>query len=804
MDSVKTAQSLLARQPLSEFLPYLAYEHDRKLYTLDSGIGFMFECAPQFMGEAGAQVMRGLFEQLLPSGTSLQVMMYASPNIGRYLNNYLMAREAVYGESTYSELCRRQTDFLRDGTQRSVIKGASVVVRDFRLFVSVVVPIVRSPEAFASNMEKVADIREIVMQALNTGDLDPRDLDPEGLINLMSELLNPGHPYGEVLHYDPKLTIKDQVIYTDTMIKVHEDHMDIDGKFVKSLTIRQYPQEWDVSKGVNFTGSLFENAKQIPIPFLLVLNCEYVDRSVAQSKIARKAMAAGYQAFGPFAKWFPKLSMKKQAFDDLAVALENGESPIYAYMNMFFYADDRKQAANVATTVDGLFRSLNFITQQDSYIMLPLFLQALPMCYQAATQTDLHRRKTFTTANVAELMPVQADWRGFGAPAILLISRRGQLQTFDVFSNPSGGYSGVIVAATGKGKSVFCNRMTVSYLGMGAKIWTIDVGRSYDKLCELVGGEFVVFDRSARVCINPFSTIVDINDEMAILKSIVAQMASSTRLDDLSLSYIEEAIKEEYVLKNTKMSVTDVARRLESGGDGRQRDLAKMLYPYTDRGAYAMFFEGEATISPKSQYTVLELGELKSKKDLQEVVLLALIFQIQQQMLDRTQLKMVIVDEAWDLLTGANTSEFMENGYRRVRKSRGSFFAITQGINDFHGMPAGKAMLENSDWIFLLGQRPESIEALKQTQRISLSEGYYKLLKSVHTSVGNYSEIMAYTPVGITVGRLVMDRFEQLLYTNKADEFQAIKHYRDQGLSITDAIARLMMDEESQKMSAVA
>jgi conjugal transfer ATP-binding protein TraC len=39
----------------------------------------------------------------------------------------------------------------------------------------------------------------------------------------------------------------------------------------------------------------------------------------------------------------------------------------------------------------------------------------------------------------------------------------------------------VIVAATGKGKSVFCNRLTTSYLGLGAKIWTIDVGRSYEK-----------------------------------------------------------------------------------------------------------------------------------------------------------------------------------------------------------------------------------------------------------------------------------------------------------------------------------
>jgi conjugal transfer ATP-binding protein TraC len=799
MDSIKTAQALLARQPLSEFLPYLAYEEARKLFTLDTGIGFIFECTPQFIGEEGASVMRGLLESLVPPGTSLQIMLYASPNITHLLDSYVMAREAVHGESIYTDMCRKQRDFFLSGRKEGIMKGVPAVIRDFRLFCSVVVPVRRTPEEFSQNMERVENIRETTLQALNTAQMYPRELDPEGLINLMTELLNPGHLNDAVLHYDPKLPIKDQLVYADTVIKVHEDRIKLDGTVLKSLTIRQYPQEWDINRGVHFVGHLFENAKQIPVPFFIVLNCEYPDRSGAVSAIQRKAMAAGYQAFGPLAKWFPKLAMKKQNFDQLAVAMEEGESPIYAYLNIFYYARDEKQAVNVTATLDALYRSLNFVVQQDNYIMLPLFLQALPMCYLASAQKDLHRQKTFTTANTSELLPVQADWKGFGKPALLLLSRRGQLQIFDIFSNPSGGYSGVIVAATGKGKSVFCNRLTTSYLGLGAKIWTIDVGRSYEKTAYQVGGEFIVFDRSSRICINPFTHVVDINEEMPILKSIIAQMASGVPLDDLSLSYIEEAIKETYILKHTEMSVTDVAMRLESGGDPRQRDLAKMLYPYTAQGAYAAFFEGDSTLSQKSHYTVLELDELKSKKDLQEVVLLTLIYQIQQQMLDRSQRKLVLVDEAWDLLTGANTAAFMETGYRRIRKYQGSFITITQSVNDFHRMPAGEAIIENADFMFLLGQRAESIEALKQTQRVALNEGSYKLLKSVHTDVGNYSEIFVYTPVGTTVSRLVMDRFEQLLYTNKAEEFAKIKHYRDGGLSISEAITRVMEDEDAAR-----
>lgn len=120
-------------------------------------------------------------------------------------------------------------------------------------------------------------------------------------------------------------------------------------------------------------------------------------------------------------------------------------------------------------------------------------------------------------------------------------------------------------------------------------------------------------------------------------------------------------------------------------------------------------------------------------------------------------------------------------------------------MNDFYGIPAGVAIVENSDYFFLLRQRPESIEALRKSQRLSLTDGLYDLLQSVHTDSGNYSEVFAYTPDGITIGRLVVDRFTQLLYTTKADEFVKIKEYKNQGMSLKDAINRAILEETKNK-----
>jgi conjugal transfer ATP-binding protein TraC len=179
-----------------------------------------------------------------------------------------------------------------------------------------------------------------------------------------------------------------------------------------------------------------------------------------------------------------------------------------------------------------------------------------------------------------------------GPPVLVFVGRRGQLQALDIFTNPTGGYSGVISAATGAGKSVFANELTLSYLGVGAKVWTIDVGRSYEKLCRFLGGDFIVFGREGGVCLNPFSNVIDINDEMPQLKAIIAQMASSQALDELSRSFIEEAIQGQFEKLGRAMTVTDVAEFLASGSDPVQKELSKRLYLILRRGPMPAILRG--------------------------------------------------------------------------------------------------------------------------------------------------------------------------------------------------------------------
>jgi conjugal transfer ATP-binding protein TraC len=85
---------------------------------------------------------------------------------------------------------------------------------------------------------------------------------------------------------------------------------------------------------------------------------------------------------------------------------------------------------------------------------------------------------------------------------------------------------------------------------------------------------------------------------------------------------------------------------------------------------------------------------------------------------------------------------------------------------------------------------------LKESKRVVLSEGMYELLKSVHTDSGNYSEIFVYAPTGIAIGRLSVDRFTQLLYSTKAEEYARVRELVAQGKTVIEAIREIIEREK--------
>ena len=195
------------------------------------------------------------------------------------------------------------------------------------------------------------------------------------------------------------------------------------------------------------------------------------------------------------------------------------------------------------------------------------------------------------------------------------------------------------------------------------------------------------------------------------------------------------------------------------------------LGSFTSRSSYGRFFAGHNNANFKNDLTVLELDELQGRKHLRQVVLLQLISQIQREIFlgERDRKKIVIIDEAWDLLKEGEVSVFMEHAYRKFRKYGGSAIIATQSVQDLYGNSVGKAISSNSANMFLL-------------------------LKSVHTEAGVFSEIFVSVGQLQCIGRLIVSDFQKLLYSTAPDDVNAIKQYQSRGMNVQDAINAVLMD----------
>ena len=332
------------------------------------------------------------------------------------------------------------------------------------------------------------------------------------------------------------------------------------------------------------------------------------------------------------------------------------------------------------------------------------------------------------------------------------------------------------------------------------RVFVLDVGRSFEKTCYTLEGQFIEFSPHKPVCLNPFSNIDPENEEAAsdaltMLKSVLQLMVAPINgVDDKGAALLEQAMNESFKKHKTETTITHIAHYLKSLEDSEAKDLGQMLYPYTESGAYGKYFNGKANIDLENNLVVIELEELKERKDLQSVVVQMMVVNITNKMFlgDRKTPFNIVFDEAWDMLRGKQGGVFIETLARRLRKYRGSLVVGTQSVNDFYACAGAQAAWDNSDWSCFLSQKDESIEQLKQSKRITLDDYKERLLKSVTTVHGKFAEVMIDGSDGYAVGRLLLDPFSQLLFSTKAEDYAAVQALRSQGYEVAEAIEHLL------------
>lgn len=794
---------------VDELFTTLAYDPDEKLFLhADQSLSFGFLCRPLTGADPNLPSrVNVLLNQDWPTDTLLQVSLWTSPDIEESLA-VMKARRLRQTQATYQAMTEAAVEFLRNGTEVPPETVSGARLRRTQVIVAVKLPIV-APRPSLQDLARAAELRMATEQSLATIGLLPEALGNDLYVRTLSTILNWGDQAGWkdriIPECDIRQLIRDQLFDYDTDLRTDERGLWLGRKRVKMLSVKRTPDQMYFGGAKSYLGDLLSGTRGIRQNVLITVTLHYPDAESTRARLESVRQFITNQAATPIARFLPVLQQRKQNFDILFEAFADGDRPIRAYFGLALFCNEAEEAQAVSNA-RVYFRELGFQLLEDKYFALPLFLNCLPFGAERAAIASLQRYRTLATRHAIPLLPLFGDWQGTGTPTLNFISRNGEQMSVSLFDT-TGNYNLCIAAESGKGKSFLTNEIIANYLAEGAQVWVIDVGRSYENLAEMLDGDFIQFTHEAVIGLNPFPLIQNWAEEADMVAGLVTAMAAPTeKLTDFQTASLKRVLKDLWTEKGRAMSVDDVADRLCAETDQRVVDIGMQLFPFTAHGEYGRYFNGPNTARFRNDFTVLELEELKGRKHLQQVVLLQLIYQIQQTMFlgERVRPKIVIIDEAWDLLTEGDVSKFMEHGYRRFRKYGGAAITITQSVNDLYRNPAGRAIVENSANMYLLGQKAEVIDQLRQDRRLPLSEGGYELLKTVHTLPGAYSEIFFLTEMGSGIGRLIVDPFKRILFSTKPQDVQALREYRRQGLNLDDAIRRVLEARDTREHAHAA
>lgn len=322
------------------------------------------------------------------------------------------------------------------------------------------------------------------------------------------------------------------------------------------------------------------------------------------------------------------------------------------------------------------------------------------------------------------------------------------LVIFDRFSLENG--NSVVFAKSGAGKSFTVKLEALRSMMFGTEIFIIDPENEYQRMCDAVGGAYVRLSLSSATRINPFDLpkVVDTEEADNALRSNLITLHGLLRLmmggaqsqmlggnsalmpalapseeADLDAALIETYAKAGITndpLTHTGVppSIADLYDTLlHMGGTGPQ--LAQRLRKYTT-GTFAGIFSQQSNINIDNPLVVFNLRDLED--ELRPVAMYIVLNYIWNKTKTDQKRRILIVDEAWQLMKYEDSANFLFSLAKRARKYNLGITTITQDVEDFMGSRMGRAIVANASMQFLLKQSSSAVDVLSDVFKLTSEE----------------------------------------------------------------------------------
>ncbi|MDO8418242.1 MAG: type IV secretion system protein TraC [Agitococcus sp.] len=744
--------------------------------------------------------LRSSLSQSYPAGTIIQFNLLANPQIHGIVDAYVTQKiEALYKsdivsptqKTALSKLVEEKANYMLEGRHTPHIRTTGVPCRYTQLFISIKIP--TSPKPTDTEIALADECVIKLQESLKSAGLPTRWGSAADWLGACRSIV---FPFEKIDHsYEDTLPLRAQVFRAgDTITNTDPKTLKINNAAFKALSIKRLPKYASLALMNTMLGDPAGLDNQITTPYMISLVIHYPDQAAKKRDVKANHAWINHQATGMLLKFSPRLGFKKRGYDILFEDMENGSVLTESTLTMFLMSENEEQLQRASAQLQTYYSSFSLEMMQDSQILWPLLWNSMPLFPSSTSLMNSHRHRTLGTNHIVQFLPVLSDWTGFlHNPTQLMLTRRGNLFGYDLYQSATN-YNALVFGGSGGGKS-FSMQSTISdELAMGAKVWVVDQGRSYEKLAAAIDGEFIAFNEHSKVCLNPFTNVIEIDEEVETLTTFMEKMAAPTEgLDDYRRACLTEAIKSVWSRMGTSMTISDVVEYLHNQPDQRITDIARQLYPFTRSGQFGYWFDGVNNLNFQKNFVVLELDDLKQQELLRKVVLMMLVSRIQYEMYNaKLERKIAIFDEAKEYLDDVIIRKFISDGYRRFRKYNGSAVIITQSLKDVYDVPGMHTILNNSAHKIILQQDPAEIDSLAEKKMLPLDAYGVRMMKSIHMVPGAYSEIMYMQGQAWGIARLTVPRYLQILFSTKGAERDVILADLQRGVALDTAIRNFM------------
>ena len=350
------------------------------------------------------------------------------------------------------------------------------------------------------------------------------------------------------LHAEPRLVSpspREQLAFSDVIQGT--DSFYLDGTYHRILTLKTLPE---------FThSSLVSRLMQLPFHYTLSMQVLVPDQSKELSALqSKRRMAHSMSASHRGRVTDLESEAKLQSTEELLRELINTGQKIFYFQIAILIKSKRREEMELKTkTVLSRIREMNGAEGLvETVAGFKVFKTMLP-----AGNTTTVRAKRTKTENLADLLPVYESWKGDGKPVCLLTNRAAGLLAYDPFDSNLPNYNCLVTGSSGAGKSFLNNCILLQYLSQQPLVYVIDIGGSYRKLCEFMGGQYIEItppqDGISSQAVNPFllpngakePSPQKIKFLIALLETILTD-EDGDKLPKLDKSLIEEAILKTY------------------------------------------------------------------------------------------------------------------------------------------------------------------------------------------------------------------------------------------------------------------